>query len=873
MAAANNQSQMATWLLEKGADPKAADNGRGRTALHWAARLGHLKAVKALLQHTSASGCKDSSQREPLHLAALSGDEECVRALVAAGADVNAVDKSHMTALYMAAARGNDECVEILIEEAHADHTIPTATGMFPLHAAALGGQDEAVSLLVALPYGPAGPAGVTDTRQRTPAHYAAVGGHQECLQMLAEKSASSSSSATAGVAALRDAEGLTPLHLAAYNGRDECVRWILSENNNNDNNDKSNSINAVDSRGETAAFKAAASGNVDCLELLADSGADLAVKDAKGRTLLHAAASLGDADVVTYAVEKLGEDALSALDGEGYAPVHYALDPQDQDVYQTLVGSSSSSENSSENALWARRTKDGSTVFHIAAHNGDTELGDLLLERGAPLNVADNRGVTPLMTAVAQEKTDFVQWAVDEDPEHIDQRDARGRTALHWAAAGGIANNVSVLINGGADVNAQDNDGNTPLGLAAFSGNVQAVSMLISAGAKPRTRNAKRMAPIHFACIGGHSNILQKLLAASRRSNVNAKLVDGRTALHIAAHNGHPHLCQILLQAGAAKDEPDKLGRTPLFYAAANDDALVIGKLLDNGANSDIPDADGVLPAQWARSHGFVHCAELLEHKTSGFTHISKVKALFEFNARDPSEISIKCGDIVNVLWQHETGWWKGEINGKAGLFPSNYCKPIEGSEPAPAVTVEEKPKEEKDEKKEGEEEEEEEECATTNATESIRPIVIEEAPEQDTISLVSLNGSGGSDEIGSSGNSTVTFDMPPPPAEASTAGEQEMTKPAEKEEHQKTEVTTQENVSTAIADEPQKSGAEEKEEEEEEKPKDKEGESESGSGNKNEPEKPENVDPDELSDTSVGTADTGTSFFSMLFSWCNIL
>lgn len=55
------------------------------------------------------------------------------------------------------------------------------------------------------------------------------------------------------------------------------------------------------------------------------------------------------------------------------------------------------------------------------------------------------------------------------------------------------------------------------------------------------------------------------------------------------------------------------------------------------------------------------------------------KVKALYSFTKRKDTEISFSQGDIIRVLRQHKSGWWKGELNGQTGLFPSNYCKIIE--------------------------------------------------------------------------------------------------------------------------------------------------------------------------------------------------
>ena len=67
------------------------------------------------------------------------------------------------------------------------------------------------------------------------------------------------------------------------------------------------------------------------------------------------------------------------------------------------------------------------------------------------------------------------------------------------------------------------------------------------------------------------------------------------------------------------------------------------------------------------------------------------KAKALFDYEARAPDELSFKRRDIITVLDKDEEdeGWYRGEINGKTGLFPNNYVQLIDkpaGEPPAAA-------------------------------------------------------------------------------------------------------------------------------------------------------------------------------------------
>ena len=50
--------------------------------------------------------------------------------------------------------------------------------------------------------------------------------------------------------------------------------------------------------------------------------------------------------------------------------------------------------------------------------------------------------------------------------------------------------------------------------------------------------------------------------------------------------------------------------------------------------------------------------------------------KVMFDYNAIEDDELSLRKGEIVEVLAQGHEGWWTGSLNGKEGFFPSNYVK-----------------------------------------------------------------------------------------------------------------------------------------------------------------------------------------------------
>ncbi len=71
--------------------------------------------------------------------------------------------------------------------------------------------------------------------------------------------------------------------------------------------------------------------------------------------------------------------------------------------------------------------------------------------------------GRTALMVAAMQDAADAAALLVDAQPWSLAWRDARGRTAAHWAAVRGATGALEVLLSKGADTKARDSDGKTP--------------------------------------------------------------------------------------------------------------------------------------------------------------------------------------------------------------------------------------------------------------------------------------------------------------------------------------------------------------------------------------------------------------------------
>src|SRR5829696_2414303 len=83
-----------------------------------------------------------------------------------------------------------------------------------------------------------------------------------------------------------------------------------------------------------------------------------------------------------------------------------------------------------------------------------------------------------------------------------------------------------------------------------------------------------------------GNQALVRQLI--ERGVDVNAKGVDGATALHRAVNSDHLTVADLLLHAGADATAADRYGVTPLYLACLNGNASMIRRLLDAGADAN---------------------------------------------------------------------------------------------------------------------------------------------------------------------------------------------------------------------------------------------------------------------------------------------
>uniref|UniRef100_A0A669QRR4 Intersectin-1 n=1 Tax=Phasianus colchicus TaxID=9054 RepID=A0A669QRR4_PHACC len=76
----------------------------------------------------------------------------------------------------------------------------------------------------------------------------------------------------------------------------------------------------------------------------------------------------------------------------------------------------------------------------------------------------------------------------------------------------------------------------------------------------------------------------------------------------------------------------------------------------------------------------------KLLSPGTKLFLYLTvcQVIGMYDYTAQNDDELAFNKGQIINVLNKEDPDWWKGEVNGQVGLFPSNYVKLTTDTDPS---------------------------------------------------------------------------------------------------------------------------------------------------------------------------------------------
>ncbi|XP_043400533.1 ankyrin repeat domain-containing protein 17 isoform X7 [Chelonia mydas] len=329
----------------------------------------------------------ESNHDTALTLACAGGHEELVQTLLERGANIEHRDKKGFTPLILAATAGHVGVVEILLDNGADIEAQSERTKDTPLSLACSGGRQEVVELLLAR--------GANKEHRNvsdyTPLSLAASGGYVNIIKILLSAGAEINSRTGSKL-------GISPLMLAAMNGHTAAVKLLL---------DMGSDINAqIETNRNTALTLACFQGRTEVVSLLLDRKANVEHRAKTGLTPLMEAASGGYAEVGRVLLDKGADVNAPPVPSSRDTALTIAADKGHYKFCELLI---------SRGAHIDVRNKKGNTPLWLAANGGHLDVVQLLVQAGADVDAADNRKITPLMAAFRKGHVKVVRYLVKE--------------------------------------------------------------------------------------------------------------------------------------------------------------------------------------------------------------------------------------------------------------------------------------------------------------------------------------------------------------------------------------------------------------------------------------------------------------------------
>ncbi|XP_073839943.1 transient receptor potential cation channel A1 isoform X2 [Musca autumnalis] len=507
-AASRNRVNILRYIQDQNGDFNIKDNA-GNTPIHMAVECDSRDALEFLLSIPVDTSILNEKKQAPVHLATELNRVEALRVM---GKYRNVIDiqqggEHGRTALHLAAIYDHEECARILITEFDACPRKACNNGYYPIHEAAKNASSKTMEVFLQWGEQQNCPReemiSFYDSEGNVPLHSAVHGGDIKAVELCLKSGAKISTQqhdlstpvhlacAQGAIEIVKlmfamqpkekavclsrtDVQKMTPLHCASMFDHPDIVEYLVDEGAD---------INALDKEHRTPLMLAASRAGWKTVHVLIRRGANISIKDACLRNVLHLVIMNGGrlqefAEVCKTQSQAQLEQLLNEKDNTGCSPLHYASRDGHIRSLENLIRLG---------ACINLKNNNNESPLHFAARYGRYNTVKQLLdsEKGSfIINESDGEGLTPLHIASQQGHTRVVQLLLNRGA--LLHKDHNGRNPLQLAAMSGYTETIGLLHSVHSHLlDQEDKDGNTALHLATMENKPRAISVLLSMGCK----------------------------------------------------------------------------------------------------------------------------------------------------------------------------------------------------------------------------------------------------------------------------------------------------------------------------------------------------------------------------------------------------
>jgi ankyrin repeat protein len=421
-AVENDDPDTVELLLKAGANPNIADR-YGITPLYNACTNGNAAIVRKLLEAAANPNTTDKYGDTALMAASRSGNADAVALLLGHDASVNARDKSTEQTALMWAARSNHPAAAQVLLDHGADVNALTRTGQAPARRLPLdGGGPGGGSHGLGIVRGGWPERGAQDATPgaMTALLYAARDGRLDTVKLFIEAKADVNQT---------EANGVTPLLIAIANANFDVARFLL---------DHGAAVNTADWWGRTPLWATVEVRNLDN-QTAGDSGVDRAAALELFKTLLDRGAEVNTRTQEYIPIRRWLNfvNDISWVDFTGQTPFLRAALAGDITIMRLLLDKGADPNiptfSNSTALMAASGINFAYQQTYTESREHQMEAVKLCLEKGADVNAVNSMGLTALMGAANRGLDDIVELLVQKGAR-LDVKDKQGRDPLTWA-------------------------------------------------------------------------------------------------------------------------------------------------------------------------------------------------------------------------------------------------------------------------------------------------------------------------------------------------------------------------------------------------------------------------------------------------------